>query len=142
LVSGTLTPVAIGIAVLRYRLYEIDILISRAVLYALLTAGVAAVYLGVVTIAYVAFRVHGRDLRIQVLATALGAAALFPLRDRVQRRVDRLFYGDRGVPYEALARLGRRVEEAADPESALNSMVRTIADSLPHRLRAAATRAR
>ena len=130
LVSGTLTPVAIGIAVLRYRLYEIDILISRAVLYALLTAGVAAVYLGVVTIAYVVFRVHGRDLRIQVLATALGAAALFPLRDRVQRRVDRLFYGDRGVPYEALARLGRRVEEAADPESALNSMVRTIADSL------------
>ncbi len=130
LVSGTLTPVAIGIAVLRYRLYEIDILISRAVLYGLLTAGVAAVYLGVVTIAYVVFRVHGRDLRIQVLATALGAAALFPLRDRVQRRVDRLFYGDRGVPYEALARLGRRVEEAADPESALNSMVRTIADSL------------
>ena len=130
LVSGTLTPVAIGIAVLRYRLYEIDILISRAVLYALLTAGVAAVYLGVVTIAYVVFRVHGRDLRIQVLATALGAAALFPLRDRVQRRVERLFYGDRGVPYEALARLGRRVEEAADPESALNSMVRTIADSL------------
>jgi signal transduction histidine kinase len=130
LVSGTLTPVAIGIAVLRYRLYEIDILISRAVLYGLLTVGVAAVYLGVVELAYLVFGVHGRDLRVQVLATALGAAALFPLRDRVQRQVDRLFYGDRGVPYEALARLGRRVEVAADTETALNSMVRTIADSL------------
>ena len=130
LVSGTLTPVAIGIAVLRYRLYEIDILISRAVLYGLLTAGVAAVYLGVVTIAYLVFRVHDRDLGVQVIATALAAAALFPLRDRVQRRVNRLFYGDRGAPYEALARLGRRVEVAADTETALNSVVRTIADSL------------
>ena len=130
LISGTLTPVAIGIAVLRYRLYEIDILLSRAVLYGLLTAGVAAVYLAVVELAYLVFGVHGTDLPVQVVATALGAAALFPLRDRVQRRVDRLFYGDRGVPYEALARLGRRVEEAADPETALSSVVKTIADSL------------
>jgi signal transduction histidine kinase len=130
LISGTLTPVAIGIAVLRYRLYEIDILLSRAVLYGLLTAGVAAVYLGVVELAYLVVGVHGTNLPVQVIATALGAAALFPLRDRVQRRVDRLFYGDRGVPYEALARLGRRVEEAADPETALSSVVKTIADSL------------
>jgi signal transduction histidine kinase len=130
LISGTLTPVAIGIAVLRYRLYEIDILLSRAVLYGLLTAGVAAVYVAVVELAYLLFGVHGTDLPVQVVATALGAAALFPLRDRVQRRVDRLFYGDRGVPYEALARLGRQVEEAADPETALQSVVRTVADSL------------
>jgi two-component system NarL family sensor kinase len=130
LISGTLMPVAIGIAVLRYRLYEIDILLSRAVLYGLLTAGVAAVYLAVVEVAYLLFGVHGTDLPVQVIATALGAAALFPLRDRVQRRVDWLFYGDRGVPYEALARLGRRVEEAADPETALSSVVKTIADSL------------
>jgi two-component system, NarL family, sensor kinase len=130
LISGTLTPVAIGIAVLRYRLYEIDILLSRAVLYGLLTAGVAAVYVAVVELAYWLFGVHGTNLPVQVVATALGAAALFPLRDRVQRRVDRLFYGDRGVPYEALARLGRQVEEAADPETALSSVVRTVADSL------------
>jgi signal transduction histidine kinase len=137
-VAGTLTPVAIGIAVLRYRLYEIDILISRTVLYVLLTAGVAAVYLAVVAVARsllpsrlisLFFGADGRGLAVQVVATAVAAAALFPLRDRVQRRVDRLFYGDRGVPYEALARLGRRVEEAGT-ESALNSVVKTIADSL------------
>ena len=109
--AGILMPVAIGIAVLRYRLYEIDILLNRAVLYGLLTAGVAAVYLAVVAVARFLFGVQNRGLAVQVVATALAAAALFPLRDRVQRRVNRLFYGDRGVPYEALARLGRRVEE-------------------------------
>jgi signal transduction histidine kinase len=129
-IAGTLTPVAIGLAVLRYRLYEIDILLSRAVLYALLTAGVAAVYLALVALVRWVFGVPSRDLTVQVIATAVAAAALFPLRDRVQRRVDRLFYGDRGVPYEALTRLGRRVEESAGTESALNSVVKTIADSL------------
>ena len=76
------------------------------------------------------FGVQGSSLAVQVIATVLAAGALWPLHDRVQRRVDRLFYGDRGVPYEALARLGRRIEEAADPESALSSVVKTIADSL------------
>jgi signal transduction histidine kinase len=127
--AGALLPVAIGIAVLRYRLYEIDLLLSRAVLYGLLTVGVAAVYLALVSVARIKFGM-GRDLAVQVLATAVAAAVLFPLRDRVQRRVDRLFYGDRGVPYEALARLGRRVEESAGTESALNPVVKTIADSL------------
>jgi signal transduction histidine kinase len=126
--AGVLMPIAIGIAVLRYRLYEIDVLLNRAVLYGVLTVGVAAVYLAVVGLARALFGVdHG--IGLQVVATVLAAAALIPLRDRVQRRVDRLFYGDRGAPYEALARLGRRVEEA-DTESALNSMVKTIADSL------------
>ena len=77
-----------------------------------------------------AFGLKGSSLAVQVIATVLAASALWPLRDRVQRRVDRLFYGDRGVPYEALTRLGRRVEEAADPETALHSVVKTIADSL------------
>jgi signal transduction histidine kinase len=128
--GGILMPVAIGIAVLRYKLYEIDILLNRAVLYGLLTAGVAGVYLAVVSVANLLFGVQGRGLAVQVVATALAAAALFPLRDRVQRRVNRLFYGDRGAPYEALARLGRRVEVASDTETALNSVVKTIADSL------------
>jgi signal transduction histidine kinase len=128
--SGTLMPVAIGIAVMRYRLYEIDVLLNRAVLYGLLTAGVAAIYLIVVTVTRQVFGIDQRNLAVQVIATAVAAAALFPLRDRVQRRVNRLFYGDRGAPYDALARLGRRVEEAAGTESALDSVVKTIADSL------------
>jgi signal transduction histidine kinase len=131
--AGILTPIAIGIAVTRHRLYEIDILLNRAALYGLLTAGMAVVYLAVVVIAQSfrsVFGLKGSSLAVQIIATVLAASALWPLHDRVQRRVDRLFYGDRGVPYEALARLGRRVEEAADPETALNSVVKTIADSL------------
>jgi len=129
-VGGILLPVAIGIAVLRYRLYEIDVLLSRAVLYGLLTAGVAAIYLAVVTVARAVFGADNRGLAVQVIATAVAAAALFPLRDMVQRRVNRLFYGDRGVPYQALARLGRLVEESGGTESALDSVVKTIAHSL------------
>src|SRR3984957_6637189 len=128
--AGILLPAAIGVAVLRYRLYEIDILLNRAVLYGLLTAGVAAVYVAVIAVAREVFGANDRGLTVQVIATAVAAAALFPLRDRVQRRVDRLFYGDRGVPYEALARLGRLVEESGGTESALGSVVKTIADSL------------
>ncbi len=128
--AGTLTPIAIGIAVMRYRLYEIDVLLNRAVLYGLLTAGVAVIYVSVVTVARTVFGADQRNLIVQVIATAVAAAVLFPLRDRVQRQVNRLFYGDRGAPYDALARLGRRVEEAAGTESALDSVVKTIADSL------------
>jgi signal transduction histidine kinase len=131
--AGVLMPIAIGIAVTRHRLYEIDILLNRAALYGILTAGMAGVYLAVVVAAQSfrsVFGLQGSGLPVQVVATVLAASALWPLHDRVQRRVDRLFYGDRGVPYEALARLGRRVEEAADPETALNSVVKTIADSL------------
>src|SRR5262249_15929518 len=128
--AGIAMPIAIGIAVLRYRLYETDIRLNRALLYGLLTAGMAGVYLAVVVIARSLFRVPSRSLAVQIIATGLAAAAPWPLHARVQRRVDRLFYGDRGVPYEALARLGRQIEEAADPETALQSVVKSIADSL------------
>src|SRR6266700_2848799 len=73
--AGILMPVAIGIAVLRYKLYEIDILLNRAVLYGSLTAGMAAVYLGVVLVARSLFGVQGRGLAVQVIATVLAAAA-------------------------------------------------------------------
>ena len=78
----------------------------------------AAVYLAVVAVCHIGFGMSS-DLPLQVFATAVAAAALFPLRDRVQRRVDRLFYGDRGMAYEALARLGRLVEESSGTDSAL-----------------------
>ena len=116
-----LMPIAIGIAVLRYKLYEIDILLNRAVLYGTLTAGMAGVYLAVVVVAQSfrsVFGLKGSGLPVQVIATVLAASALWPLHDRVQRRQDWLVFGDRGVPYEALARLGRRIEEAADTDSA------------------------
>jgi signal transduction histidine kinase len=128
-IAGGLLPVAIGVAVLRYRLYEIDVILSRAVLYAVLSAVVAVVYLAVVAIAGGVFGV-GRSLGVQVLATVIAALALWPLRGRVQRGVQRLFFGDRDAPYAAMARLGRQVEEAVGAESVLGSVAKTVADSL------------
>ena len=126
--AGVLMPAAIGIAVLRYRLYEIDILLNRAVLYGSLTVVVVVVYLAVAAGVGAVFA-GNRGLAVQVVAAVVAAAALWPLRDRVQRGVNRLFYGDRGAPYKALSRLGRSVQEA-DTGSALNSVVRTVAESL------------
>jgi signal transduction histidine kinase len=128
-IAGGLLPVAIGVAVLRYRLYEIDVILSRAVLYAVLSGVVAVVYLAVVAIAGGMFGV-GRSLGVQVLATVIAALALWPLRGRVQRGVQRLFFGDRDAPYAAMARLGHQVEEAAGAESVLGSVAKTVADSL------------
>ena len=127
--ASLLTAVAIGLAVLRYRLYEIDVLISRAVVYGLLSAALAGLYLAVVAAAG-GLSGAGRGLSAPVLATVIAAAVLLPVRGRLQRRVDRLFFGDRGAPYAAMARLGRQVEEATTAEPVLSSVVTVVAGSL------------
>lgn len=127
-VTGVLLPVAIGVAVLRYRLYEIDVLLNRAVLYGSLTAVVVVAYLAVAGVATFAFA-GNRGLAAQVLAAVLAAAALWPLRDRVQGWVNGQFYGDHSVPHKAVLRLGRSVQEA-DTQSALDAVVHAIADTL------------
>jgi two-component system, NarL family, sensor kinase len=127
--ASLLMAVAIGLAVLRYRLYDIDILISRAVVYGSLSAALAGVYLTAVAAAG-GLSGAGWGLSAPVLATVLAAAVLLPVRGRLQRRVDRLFFGDRGAPYAAMARLGRQVEEATTAEPVLSSVVTVVADSL------------
>ncbi len=87
-------PTAIGIAVLRYRLYDIDLVINRTLVYGSLTAALALVYLGGVVSLQYAFRaLTGGESQLAVVASTLAIAALFvPLRYRVQGFVDRLFY--------------------------------------------------
>jgi signal transduction histidine kinase len=127
--SGLVYAVGVGLAVLRYRLYGIGVLASRAVVYGLLTAAVAGVYLAAVAVAGVPFDPNG-GLSVPVLATVLAATALLPVRGRLQRRVDRVFSGDRGAPYAAMARLGRQVEDAAATEPVLGSVAAVVAGSL------------
>jgi two-component system NarL family sensor kinase len=102
---------AIGIAVLKHRLYDIDQLLNRTLVYGLLTVGGVAVYVGVVKSAEWLLR-DGVGLGGSLLATAVIAVGFAPARDRLQRWVDRRLYGERHDPVRAVARLGERLRDA------------------------------
>ena len=101
---------AIGIAVLRHRLYDIDLLLNRTLVYGLLTVGGVGVYVGVVNGAERLLRAGGPGGSL--LATGVIAVGFAPARDRLQRFVDRRLYGDRHDPVRAMARLGERLRDA------------------------------
>jgi hypothetical protein len=116
LLSFLTIPIAVGFAVLKYRLYDVDLLINRALVYGTLTAMLALVYVGGVVGLQSAFRaLTGQESTLAVVASTLAIAALFnPLRRRVQAFVDRRFY--------------RRKYDAANTLEAFNSRLRDETD--------------
>jgi signal transduction histidine kinase len=124
-----LVPVAFGVAILRYRLYDLDIVLNRAIVYTVLSGLIALSYLALVAFAQVVVGLD-RGLGTQVVATAVAAATFQPARGRIQRAVDTLFYGDRSRPYEALSRLGVLLEHAPVPETVLPGVVESVASAL------------
>ncbi len=122
-------PLAIGIAVLRHNLYDIDFIINRTLVYGALTAVVVGIYVLVVGYLGVLFSTGG-NLAISLVATGLVAVLFAPLRDRVQSGVNRLMYGERDEPYIALSRLGRRLEGTLAPEAVLPVIVEDVARAL------------
>jgi signal transduction histidine kinase len=127
--SFTLVPIAVGIAILRYRLYDIDIIINRTLVYGALTAGVVALYVLIVGTLGALFQARG-DLAVSLVAAGVVAVVFAPLRERLQRSVNRLMYGERDDPYAVLSRLGQRLEATIAPEAALKTIVETIAQAL------------
>ncbi len=110
-------PLAIGVAILRYRLYEIDRLISRTLAYAVLTALLVGTFAGIVLLTT---RVLPFSSPVAVAASTLAAAALFnPLRTRVQRLVDRRFNRARYDRDALVAAFGARLRDAVDSETVL-----------------------
>jgi len=124
-----LIPLSIGLAILRYRLWDIDLIINRALVYGALTAATVAVYALVVAGLGTLLQVRGAPL-LSLLGAGTVAVLFAPLRDRLQRGVNRLMYGERDEPYQVLARLGRRVEETLAPEAVLAAIVETVAQAL------------
>ncbi len=122
-------PVTIGLAILRYRLWDIDALISRTLIYGALTASIIGIYTIVVGYLGAVFQTSD-NLAISLTATGLVAVLFQPLRDRLQILTNRLVYGERDEPYAVLSRLGRRLEATLAPEAVLPTVVQTVAGAL------------
>ena len=123
-----LVPVAIGIAVLRYRLYDIDRVISRTVAYAILTGLLVGIYAGLVLLAT---RVLGVHTPVAVAAATLAAAALFsPVRRRVQRAVDRRFNRARYDADQTVAVFAARLKDAADLDAVRDDLAGVVHQAL------------
>src|SRR5215211_4676203 len=122
-------PVFTGMAIVKHRLYDIDVVINRTLVYGALTASVAGIYVLIVGYLGALFQTGG-NLLISLLATGVVALLFQPLRDRLQRAVNRLMYGERDDPYAVLSRLGQRLEAILTPEDVLLTIVGTIREAL------------
>jgi len=124
-------PVTAGIAVLRHHLWDMDVIVNRTLVYGTLTAMVVGSYALVVGASGALLQSSvGGGLLIPVVATGLIAVLFTPVRNRLQRSVNRLMYGERDDPYAVLSRLGERLENALAPEVALETVVETVAQAL------------
>jgi signal transduction histidine kinase len=102
--SFMLIPIAIGFAILKYRLYEIDVVINKALVYGTLAAFITAVYVAIVVGIGHAVGTRGSpNVALSVVATAVVAFAFQPVRERVQRLANRFVYGKRATPYEVMS---------------------------------------
>jgi two-component system NarL family sensor kinase len=124
----TAVPVAIAVAVLRYRLYEIDRIVVASLVGAVLLAGAAVVYAAVVGWAGAAL--SGRGALPSFLAAVTVAVLFHPARLRVQRAVNRVLYGERADPYALLVRLAERLQDAGSARQALGLVTTGIAEGL------------
>src|SRR5205807_2151707 len=111
-------PLAIGLSLLRYRLCDIHLVINRTLVYGALASLPSAIYLFIVAGVGTVMALGNRlAILLSLLATGAAALAFQPARDRLQRLANRLVYGRRATPYDALALLSRCVAEPAPTES-------------------------
>jgi len=122
-------PFFIGIAVLRYHLWDIDVIITRTLVYGTLTVSVIGLYVLVVVGLGSLIQAQG-NLLLSLLATGLIAVLFQPARARFQQGVNRLLYGERDEPSRVLTRLGQRLEATLTPDAVLPVIVETVAQAL------------
>jgi hypothetical protein len=127
-------PVAIGIAIFRYRLYEVDLLINRTLVYGILTALLAAMYLGGVTLAQVILSGLTGQMeqpQLAIVASTLAVAALFnPLRRRIQGFIDRRFYRRKYDARKTLEAFSAKLRDETDLEALNSDLIGVVRETL------------
>jgi hypothetical protein len=126
------SPVAMGIAIFRYRLYQIDLIINRTLVYGSLTAVLAAVYLGGVVFLQYAFRsLSGEGSQLAVVASTLIIAALFiPLRRRIQGFIDRRFYRRKYDARKTLEAFSAQLRNETDLDALSDDLVGVVRETM------------
>ena len=122
-----LVPGTIGVAIIGYGLYDIDVFISRALVYGSLAVFITAVYVGIAVGIGTLVGSGGKpNLGLSILATAIVAIGFQPVRERVQKVANRLVYGERATPYEVLSEFSGRVAETYAADEVLPRMARVL----------------
>ena len=123
-------PVAAGIAIFKYRLYDVDVVISKAIVYGLLAVFIGGVYVAIVVGVSALIRVGAGSPLLSIAATGVVALTFQPARDRVQRLANRIVYGQRSTPYEVLTRFSDRVGNTYATDDILPRTARVIAEGV------------
>jgi len=132
-ITGLVPPVAIGVAVLRYRLWDIDILIRRTLLYSMLTIILTLVYFGsVVVMQALLTALIGHQSQAAIVLSTLGIVVLFtPLRRRIQSFIDRRFYRQKYNADKVLAAFSSVLREEMDLDHLTSSILKVVEETMP-----------
>jgi signal transduction histidine kinase len=129
LLAWATLPVAVGIAILRYRLYDIDVVINKALVFGSLAAFITAVYVGIVVgVSALVGTAGDPNIVLSIVATAVVAVAFQPVRARAQRVANRLVYGKRATPYDVLAEFSEQASAVGAAEDLLQKLARAVAE--------------
>ena len=124
-------PLTIGIAILRFHLYDLDVVVRKTLLYGALAAFITVVYVGIVVgVGAIVGSGDSQNLALSVAATAVVAIAFQPVRTRAERFANRIVYGKRATPYEVLAEFSGRVGEAYEDDDVLSRMSRVLGEGI------------
>jgi len=126
---AVLLPATIGLAVMKFGLYDIDIFISRTLVYGSLAVFITAVYIGIAVGVGALIGSGGKpNLALSILATGIVAVGFQPVRERLQRVANRLVYGNRASPYEVLSQFSERVAESYAGDEVLPRMAQVLSE--------------
>jgi signal transduction histidine kinase len=127
--SLNIIPISLTVAITRSRLWNIDIVINRTLVYGILTLTTMLIYVFVVGVLGILLNT-GTSTFVAFLTTGLIAVIFSPLRDRLQSWVNRMMYGERDDPVAVLTKLGGQIENTGSPQSILDTIVETVAKTL------------